>query len=445
MSFCNGCGKIGGVSVAEQPLQPWVLSQDAWRLSRFAHVRYLDMFLRIFSANRLPKEFMGRLYTLGIPDEMVNATLKSIRHLDEWSAEWVETAQQYLGVYRRETSARNHVEAEKARKLAAMCYQAAQILEIQDAKTRHNCRAWAANLYRLSLPVTNPNARHFTIPWRDQELPVIFQVPEQSDGPFGLVILLNGVSLSKEETFNWSPRFLQAGYAVMAVDSPGTGEATSLGPFKAHYTDILDGVLALLKHESIIDLNRIALLGASLGGNEAIRIACRNPELMAVIAITPAAAPSEWIHHASPLLLAELAGTAGDDPTDTIQQFDVLDAVKDLAQPVLVFGAGRDMIVPANESQRLVAALGAQSTYVWYPSLGHCLYVAADQWSSEAAAWLQAVDDARREGITDVAQQAAGGLRAIENHAYRTIEATYDGWDDDEIGEYARLITDSDD
>lgn len=437
-----GCVETGGVSVSDTSLVQWPLAEDMWRMSSKLELRYVNWFFKTVGLHRLPASVVSRLYTLGLPPETVYITLKSIRSLDEWSTEWVETAQQYLGTYRREISAGNIPEAERARYMAAMCYQAAQIMEYSDTKTRNNCRAWSANLARLSLPVRNPNARHFMIPWNDQELPVLFEVPEVGDGPFGLVVILNGVSLSKEETFNWSPRFLQAGFAVMAVDSPGTGEATSLGPISPHYTDILDGVFEMLRHEQAIDLNRVVLMGASLGGNEAIRIARRNADVMAVVAVTPAVEPTRWLPHASPMLKTELAEVAEPEHREELAgAFDVLGAAESSEQPMLIFGAGRDMVVPPNESQRLAEALGARSTFIWYPDLGHCLYAADDQWTWEAATWIRAVGEARVNGVSDPAELATIGQQAIEADTYRKFEEDVAEWEDDDIGEYARLIT----
>lgn len=382
---------------------------------------------------------MTRIYRFGIPPEIVTSTLKSVRSLDSWSTEWVETAQQFMGNSRREVSAGNTLEAERARYQASMCYHIAQILELQDIKTRDSCRAWAANLARLSLPVRNPGARHFTIPWGDRALPVLFQIPEAGDGPFGLVILLNGVSQSKEETFLLAPRFLEAGYAVMAVDSPGTGEATALGPIDPNATDILDGIFALLHTETAIDLKRVVLVGASLGGNEAIRISRRMPNVMAVVAVTPAAQPARWMQHSSSILRAEMRDvTNNHNQTRFAERFDAIAAASQTTQPMLIFGAGRDMIVPPNESQRLAASLGDRATYIWYPDIGHCLYAAGDQWAWEAATWIAAVGEAQLQGITSGSELATIGKHAIEQGTYQAHGAPVEVEED--FTEYARLL-----
>lgn len=445
MDCLNACGEIGGVSVSDIRLDPWPLSTDLWRLNGKMELRYVNWFMRFCGAHRIPVSIVSRLYTLGIPPEIVYSTLRSIRSLDEWSHEWVETAQQYLGSFRREVSAGNRVEAERARYMAAMCYQAAQIMEFNDIRTRNSCRAWAANLARLSLPSRNQNARHFTIPWNDQELPVLFEVPEFGDGPFGLVIFLNGLSLSKEETFSWGQRFLNAGYAVMSVDSPGTGEATTLGPINPRYTDILDGVFELLRNEPTIDLQQVVLVGASLGGNEAIRIAKRNPDIMAVVAVTPAVQPSRWVDYASPMLVAELSVLVEpENRAETATGFDALSAAETGTQPMLIFGAGRDMVVPPNESQNLAERVGERATLAWYPDVGHCMYDAVDQWTFEAAAWISAISEAKSEGVVDPGELAEIGRLAIENSSYTRMDDPLDEWEDDDVGEYARLITSSD-
>lgn len=400
---------------------------------------YVDLGYRMLSAHRLPMNLMPRIANLGIPQETVDKTLKSIRRLDGWSTAWVETAQGYLGMCRRETSSGNVVEAEKARQLAAMCYHVAQILEIRDMRTRNNCRAWAASLVKQSLAVCRPNARHILVPWRDRQLPALFELPDKLAEPFGLVVLFNGVSQSKEETILLAPRFLAAGYAVLAIDSPGTGEATSMGPLSATATDILDGMLQMLRHESAIDLSRLVLVGSSFGGSECLRIAGRVPETMAVVTVTPAVAPDAWMDHASPLLLAELQDVVADhDAHEVAQSFDATVAADCLNLPLLIFGAARDIIVPPNESQKLAQRVGENATLVWYPDQGHCLYGAAEQWTSEAVTWISAIAEARDQGVTTPNDLNAFARSAIEQSVYRPLPVANQF--DDDFTEFARLL-----
>ena len=427
--------------MSEPTLTNWRAGADVWRSMRKFDERYVDFGFRLFSAGRLPASLFVRLHTFGIPQEAVAQTLRDIRSLDDWSRAWVETAQSYLGMSRRETSAGNLAEAERARYMAAMCYHAAQIMEIHDLKTRDSCRAWTSSLVKQSLHVIRPNARHMTVQWRDRQLPILFEAPEQAAQPFGLVVLFNGISQSKEETFLLAPRFLEAGYAVLAIDSPGTGEATSLGPLSASASDILDAVLQELSAEPTIDLQRLVLVGCSFGGNEAIRIARRIPNVMAVVTVTPAVAPAAWMDYANTIIWAELRDAVGDrDPREVATTFDVNETVDKLHVPMLIFGAGHDTVVPPNESQKLAERVGERGTLVWYPDLGHCLYEAGDQWTTEAVSWLNAIAVAKADGEVD-----AGALNTIGRHAMESSEyhplGNDESYEEEDFTEYARLIS----
>jgi pimeloyl-ACP methyl ester carboxylesterase len=59
--------------------------------------------------------------------------------------------------------------------------------------------------------------------------------------------------------------------------------------------------------------------------------------------------------------------------------------------PVLVLGAGRDLIVPPEEALRFCAAAGGRGTLLWYPDGGHGLYELLPEWTAEVARWLVAV------------------------------------------------------
>jgi alpha-beta hydrolase superfamily lysophospholipase len=58
---------------------------------------------------------------------------------------------------------------------------------------------------------------------------------------------------------------------------------------------------------------------------------------------------------------------------------------------VLVFGAGRDLIVPPEEAIRFCVAAGERGTLHWYPDGRHGLYEDLSEWTLEAARWLSSV------------------------------------------------------
>jgi pimeloyl-ACP methyl ester carboxylesterase len=391
-------------------------------------------------------ESRGRFIEMGIPAEVVHETLRSIRRARDWSTRWTETAQRYLGEFRRQTSAGIQYDAAKARHVAALCYHAAQIFELEDERVVRQCRAAAASLFTLSLPQLYPNARHIWIPWRTTSLPAYFMGPDQMTEPVGLVVFLNGVSMAKEETISWSPHFLQRGYAVLALDSPGTGEATGVGDADGDHDDIIDGVFQVFQNEPMIDLSRVAVVGASLGGNQAVRAIAHDRRLIAAVAVTPPYDPDRWIRRASPLLLQEMGLVRGGEVIpemwEKVEHFSLTDVAGQSRQPMLVFGGARDVLVPPAESQRLASRVGERATLVWYPRGAHCLYEAIDQWTFEASTWVAAVG----EGMSNpdmrgnVAAISSHARAALENAEYTPIPRSSDAEPDEGFSEYARLI-----
>ena len=428
-------------------LPQWRYAPDAWRLAGRLDIRTVDMLFKARSARVIPASARNRFVEMGIPADVVNETLGRIRRVDQWSIQWIETAQRYLGDSRRQVSALNIREAAQARQTAALCYHAAQIFEILDRRTMIKCRAAAASLFTQTLPQLYPHVRHMWIPWRTKSLPAYFQAPDPVDGPVGLVVILNGASMSKEETFTYSGRFLDQGYAVMALDSPGTGEATSIAGVDPDQDDILDGVFEIFEREPMIDLTRVVVLGTSLGANQAVRAAARDRRIMASVAVTPPYDPARWLHRASPLLMNELEFMVDEESLpetrERISGFTLEEAATAGRQPMLIFGGGRDVIVPPNESQLLAARVGERGTLVWYPEGGHCLYENTDRWTHEAAIWIRAIDEARRDPTLahDPLKVAARGREVLAQDQYEPKSAYADEDSDEEFTEYARLIT----
>jgi alpha-beta hydrolase superfamily lysophospholipase len=427
-------------------LPSWRYAPDAWRWSRRLNRRYVDFAFRMRSARVIPPSVRHRLLIMGIPPEIVDMTLGAIRNSHAWADQWIESAQRYLGDYRRQVSAANLPEAAQAQFLAAMCYHAAQIFELDDERIVRQCRAAAASLFAHSLPYLHPNVRHIEIPWRSRSLPAYIRTPEPLTRAVGIVVLLNGASTSKEETFAWGDRFIEQGYAALAIDSPGTGEATGVGEYLPDQDDILDGVFDLFSDEPLIDLRRIAVVGVSLGGHQAVRCAANDRRIMAAVAVTPPYDPARWIHRASPILHQQLGLLVGGhfdaDAAERVAAFSLHAAASNSRQPLLVFGGGRDVVVPPSEAQLLAHRAGERATLVWQAAGGHCLYDDMDEWTFEAATWISAVAEARQDPSLrgDVNQIAGRARHILSTRPYVPKPEPVPYGSTDDATEYARVI-----
>ncbi len=439
-------------------LPSWRYAPDAWRWIRRFDERHAAVLFRLRSAKVMPASFRVRLLAMGIPAEVVETTLAGIRAPRDWPNAWIETAQQFLGDYRRQASARQLLEAAQDRHLAAMCYHVAQLFGAHDARTIRTCRAASASLFLQAMPYLSPDARRVSLPWRNQTLFGYLQRPTGVTARVGLVVILNGTSTSKEESFAWAAGFLQAGLAVLTMDTPGSGEATGIRVRDRDEDDVLDGVFATFSHDPGLDLNQVSIVGVSLGGALGVRCAAHDRRIMCTVAVTPPYDPARWIHRASPILIDQLQTLAGDwadDPWDEIAPWSLHDITQGLRSPLLVFGAGRDLVVPPPEAQLLASRAGALGTLVWYPGGGHCLYEWIPSWTHEAATWISSVAAARTEELqvagfadpTHIADLARDQLMAAgapddgffdDEDSARLLDAGEFGHGED--GDYARLL-----
>ena len=368
----------------------WRYAPHAWRLSRLLTPRRIDLLLRARTAAALPGA-MARFRAMGIPEDGVRRTLTAIRSLAAWSEAWTWTAQRYLGEARRLAAGGNGFEAARARRHAALCYHAAQLMSFDDPKRTRALRASASALFAQALPILAPDARRVDLPWRNTTLPGYLLRPP-AGAPAPLVVILNGATTTKEETVVWASRIVQRGLAVLALDWPGTGEAINL-VIAPDCEDLTDGVIALADADPDLDAGRVALLGFSLGGAVAVRGAAFDRRIAACVTVTSPYDPGGWLGACNALLLDQLGALAGgrDALGRLAQGFALPGVAHRLRCPLLVLGAGRDMVVPPGEALRLCAGAGPLGTLVWYPEGGHGLYDLVPVWTEDAARWLAVV------------------------------------------------------
>jgi alpha-beta hydrolase superfamily lysophospholipase len=249
-------------------------------------------------------------------------------------------------------------------------------------------------------------------------------LPENVSAPAPLIVLLNGTSTSKEETFSWGGAFLEHGLAVLALDWPGSGESSLHVPPTPDCDDFMEGVIAVVSGDPAIDATRIGLVGFSMGGAVAALAAANDRRVGAIVAVTPPFDPRPWFHQAQPLLRRHLATIAGGEEhlSRLARGFALPGIIERIRCPVLVFGAGRDLIVPPEEAIRFCSAAGESGTLLWYPDGRHGLYEELSDWTMEAAHWLNSVlagDSAstRVDRTLEAASLEQWGDSAFQPHA----------------------------
>ena len=375
----------------DAPHEPevWKRSADVWRFASRLSPKRIDLYLRFRTARQIPRPFRARFAAMRIPEETVDRALGEVRGLDDWMGAWNRAAQRFLSEARREDGAGRWFEAAVARREAAMCYHAAHFVTDTDPRTVRALKAAGVAAFAQAVPRLMPETRKIAVPWRTSQLPAYIARPTDFEGPHPLVVLFNGATTTKEELLLWSDPFLERGIAVMTVDWPGTGEATHLA-LTADCDDVTDGLLDFADDQPDLDPDAVVLLGFSLGGSVAVRAAALDRRIAACIAVTPPYDPRTWIHYVNPIVRQQLMQLARDPNwvEELLDEFSLGEVVPKLRAPLLVFGAGRDLVVPPEEALHLASAAGELATLVWYRRGSHGLYEHLDDWSNIAADWI---------------------------------------------------------
>ncbi len=108
----------------------------------------------------------------------------------------------------------------------------------------------------------------------------------QGDGPFPTILHIGGYDSTAEELYAAVPEALDRGWALLALDGPGTGQplydrGVVMRPDWEH---VIPGMVDLALNQPTVDPARLVLVGRSFGGLLAPRGASGEPRLAALVA-----------------------------------------------------------------------------------------------------------------------------------------------------------------
>jgi pimeloyl-ACP methyl ester carboxylesterase len=198
--------------------------------------------------------------------------------------------------------------------------------------------------------------------------------PAPMQQPPPVAVLIPGLDSTKEEFFFLEQAFLDRGLATVSVDGPGQGE-TGLGlPIRPDYETALAPLLDLLEGRDDIDTERLGVVGVSLGGYYAPRVAAYESRVHAVVGLS---GPYRWgdlWDHLPPMtretFTVKSGGGTDDDGRARAQALDLTGVCERIEVPALFVAGELDRLVPWKQT-REQAEHTPRAEFVCYPDGNH--------------------------------------------------------------------------
>jgi esterase FrsA len=353
--------------------------------------------------------------------ELIESTYARITRLagtgpGAWPYEWMQVASHFEREARLAVARRQPADAQQAYLKASLYYALGYFPD--------NATPEQQVSYRKHLETYVAASRFFShsmevvpIPLDGATVTVHLHLPARASKP-PLVVWNGGSDWWKASYHGAMEMLVRRGFAVASFDLPGTGESTTwvLG---ADGGRLHRRVLDFLQDSGRFDFDRVGIVGVSLGGNYAVRVAASEPRVKAAVNFC---GPIHQVFQMSAEARAHITSSAdgapfrasqraGLDPRDPRPLGERLDLValgvvgkgRHIDIPILSVNGTRDLLAPV-EDLELVQRSAPKGEMWLLGTSAHC----AVEYSR--VVWPQVFDWLEQQ-LTSAAQRSAHPLR----------------------------------
>jgi dipeptidyl aminopeptidase/acylaminoacyl peptidase len=209
-------------------------------------------------------------------------------------------------------------------------------------------------------------------------------------GKWPAVLFLGGADAYAEEIYFGGKQLLERGWAVLLVDTPGRGSSIYLKGIKTRPDYEVPGKACIdyLLSRPEIDAGRIALLGISMAGYYAPRVAAFEKRIRALVAWSGCYSVLddlyEWCPHLQPVCQRLLGGVNHEEARERLNEFTMAGVAGNITCPTLITHGDKDTLMSVAGARRLFDEIGAKDkTLKIYddPNDGGRIHCSHDYWA----------------------------------------------------------------
>jgi dienelactone hydrolase len=342
---------------------------------------FVRMSLRLGAARQMPHWAKLQFTQFGVTSADLDRTLGRITSLESWVDEWEALGRAHEQGARDTLALGRPAEAASRWIAASAAYNFAQYVMFLDVARKRELHESCVRAYASAAPLLDPPAVPFTVMFRRQPMTGYLRLP-RSARPAPVVVVFNGTNAVKEELHWWGEALLERGFAVITFDGPGYGGTFHRLSMVAEPRPVGVAILDQVERHPELDPSAVGMLGLSLGGYLAIRMASHDRRVRAVAAVSaPYSADIYWNLTLAGMRreLAALYDMEEDEMGRSIDRITLAGCLPRLRAPLLVAGGGHDLITPGREAWRIFEDARSQREILYYPRAAHdCFNVLAD-------------------------------------------------------------------
>ena len=333
----------------------------------------------------LPR-FLGSGIALGD----ITATIARMDGWDDWGTEWMKTAQIHEDLASRAEDDGRVAAATTAWEGAAKCHHMAYFLSVRDAAVHDAGLNKMLACHDRARPNMSPAVEQVEIDASDGLRRVALLSVPSPGAP--VLIVLPGLDSTKETRHSARAGWMAAGFAVLSLDGPGQGEASTWSTARPDYEVAISAAIDWIEERDDLDASRIGLLGSSLGGYYAPRAAAFEPRVRATIGncgpfdfsqcwdLLPTVTREAFTHY---------TGSTDDAAAlEFAKQFSLDGVLQRLDRPLLVVHGSDDPFIPWKQGERIVAETAGPSEFLLVEGGNHGINNLAYRWAPFARDWM---------------------------------------------------------
>ena len=234
--------------------------------------------------------YLSSVYTgmADIGEVLETATRIDALNPSSWFHEWMKTAERVHGMAEASLDGGHPISAGESYLRAANYIRAALIHypDQPDDPETANIAQRSVDAYVKALNLLGIPGEAVKIPYEDTTLPGYFYRSPSATGKAPTLIVHQGRDAWPEETKQILDAAMKRGYHVLQVHGPGQGAAIRIQgiPFRPDWEKAISPAIDFAVAQPVVDPERIALIGYSMGGALAPRAAAFDQRIKLCIA-----------------------------------------------------------------------------------------------------------------------------------------------------------------